>query len=290
MGNQVDPMVQRQRLRADLQEVRLRLGLTQREVAADLGWSLSKLLRVENGKVGVSRTDLKALLQRYGITDAATVESYVRMAEQGRKQRWSSYRDVLNPEFLKYLEYEGSASSIRQFQSHVIPGLLQTAAYARYLSRITAPDTSDEILDRQLEVRQARQRLLDGHGGQRLDFVLDETVIRRCAGIAAAAPTIVREQFEHLRDVANSPAVTVRIIPFDRGPYRGHSTPFVLLGFPESGDADLLFRENGADSVATRSDPRRIAHYTALFDQLSAMASPPEKLSDFLSSEGSLAG
>jgi transcriptional regulator with XRE-family HTH domain len=290
MGDRVDPMVQRQRLRADLQEVRQRMGLTQRQVASDLGWSVSKLIRVENGKVGVSRTDLKALLQRYEVTDPATVEGYVKMAERGRKQRWSRYRDVLNPEFFKYLEYEGSASLIRQFQSHVMPGLLQTEAYTRYLSHITSPGTSEETLARQIEVRTARQEILDGAGGQRLEFVLDEAVIRRCTGIAAVAPEIVREQFEHLREVASSSAVTIRIIPFDRGPYRGNSTPFVLLGFPGPDDDDLLFQENGAESVATRSDPRKIARFTALFDELTALAEPPGRLSDFLAPDRSTRG
>lgn len=271
MGHQVDPMVQRQRLRADLQQVRLRLGLTQREVAADLGWSVSKLLRVENGKVGVSRTDLKALLQRYEVTDPAVVDSYVTMAEQGRKQRWSAYRDVLDPEFFKYLEYEGSASSIRQFQPHVVPGLLQTEAYTRHLSRINSASVPEDTLTRQLEVRAARRRLLEEVHGPRLDVVLDEAVIRRLAG---TPPGIAAEQLAHLREVAGRPTVSVRVVPFERGPYRGSSTPFILLGFPDPADSDLLFRENGADSVATRSDPRRTAQFAGLFDELTAASEP----------------
>jgi transcriptional regulator with XRE-family HTH domain len=275
-------MVQRRRLRADLQEVRLRLGLTQREVAADLGWSLSKLLRVENGKVGVSRTDLKALLQRYGVTDPATVDNYVRMAEQGRKQLWSGYRDVLNPEFFKYLEYEGSALRIRQFQPHVIPGLLQTEAYMRYLSHITSDDTPGDVLDRQLEVRTARQGLLEGSDPPRLQFVLDEAVVRRCLGIGKTAPEIASGQLEHLVEVASRPSVTVQIVPFERGPYRGNSSPFVLLEFPNRDDTDLLFRENGAESVATRSDPRKTTHFAVLFERIAAAATAPEELEDFL--------
>lgn len=283
MGNQVDPMVQRQRLRTDLQELRLRLGLTQQRVAEDLGWSVSKLLRVENGKVGVSRTDLKALLQRYEVTDPALIDSYVKMAERGRKQRWSAYRDVLNPEFFKYLEYEGSAASIRQFHPYVIPGLLQTEAYARHLSHINS-STDGDVLDRQMEVRTTRLRLLTGIDGPTLDFVLDEAALRRCRGIADTRPGLVAEQFEHLRELAGLPTVTIRVIPFDRGPYRGNSTPFVLLGFRDpTQDGDLLFRENGGDSVATRSDPRRIEQFATLFGQLTELAEGPAGSAGFLS-------
>jgi transcriptional regulator with XRE-family HTH domain len=291
LGHQVDPMVQRRRLRADLQQMRVRLGLTQQRVADDLGWSLSKLIRVENGKVGVSRTDLKALLQLYGVTDTATVDNYVKMAEQGRKQRWSAYRDVLNPEFFRYLEFEGSASSIRQFQPHFIPGLLQTERYARYLSGVNAGVYTGETLDRQMEVRTARLQRLTADGGPTLEFVLDEAVIRRFLGIAGTAPEIVAEQVAHLREVAGRPTVTIRIIPFDHGPYRGGSTPFILLGFPDPEDGDLLFREsgdllyreNGADSEATRSDPRLIEQFATQFEHLSSLATAPDQLAGFLS-------
>jgi transcriptional regulator with XRE-family HTH domain len=282
MEQQADPMVLRRRLRADLQEVRLRLGLTQREVAVDLGWSLSKLLRVENGQVGVSRTDLKALLQRYDVTDPQTVEHYVRMAEQGRKQLWSSYRNVLHPEFFKYLEYEGSASRIRQFQPHVIPGLLQTEAYMRYLSEITSGDTPKDILHRQLEVREARQALLNRSDPPQLQFVLDEAVLRRCLGIATTAPELANGQLERLLEIASQPSVAVQVVPFERGPYQGSSSPFVLLEFPDPGDPDLLFRENGADSVATRGDPRKTAPFATLFERIAAIATAPEDLADFL--------
>lgn len=282
MGHQVDPMVQRQRLRTDLQELRLRRGLTQRQVATDLGWSLSKLLRVENGKVGVSRTDLQALLRHYEVTDGAIIDSYVKMAEQGRKQRWSAYRDVLNPDFFRYLEYEGSASSIRQFQPHVIPGLLQTEAYARYLSQVNSALIPDDVLARQMEVRTTRLRLLIEADGPRLEFVLDEAVIARCVGIAGTAPAIVREQFAYLLEIASRPTVTIRVIPFASGPYRGNSTPFTLLGFPDASDGDLLFRENNSDSVATRGDPRLVEAFGTLFDQLTGLAAAPDRLADFL--------
>jgi hypothetical protein len=102
--------------------------------------------------------------------------------------------------------------------------------------------------------------------------VIDEAVIRRLHGIAD--PEIVEEQMAHLRSVAARPTVTVRIVPFARGPYRGGSTPFILLGFPDPTDGDLLFRENGADSVATRGDPRKTAEFGALFGELTSVSEP----------------
>src|SRR4051794_41070755 len=123
--------MQRRRLRVELRRARAAAGYTQRDVAEALDWSYSKLLRIENGQVGVSRTDLKALLDHYLITDEGQLKAFAQLARDGRRQPWSAYRDVLNPDYMIYLGHEGSASTIRHFEQLVIPGLLQTEAYAR---------------------------------------------------------------------------------------------------------------------------------------------------------------
>ena len=282
MDQIADPMVHRRRLRTQLKEARLRLGLTQMQVAADLGWSASKLLRVENGKVGVSRTDLKALLNCYGITDERETAELVRMAEQGRKQRWSAYRDVLNPEFFRYLEYEGSANVIRQFQPHFIPGLLQTESYTRALNLVTAPHTPSHTLDRQMEVRAHRRRMLEEPHSARLHVLLDESAVRRWDWSEPATAAIMHEQFAHLKTLALLPSIIIQVIPFKAGPYRGMTSSFILLSFPDADDNDLLFRESGSDSVTSQNDVRKSAEVASLFEDLTAIATPPTALGDFL--------
>ncbi|MFC7280246.1 helix-turn-helix domain-containing protein [Paractinoplanes rhizophilus] len=104
MEHELDPTVQRRRLRIELRKARSDTGLSQKQVAEELGWSPSKLLRIENGQVGISRTDLRALLDLYEITDSAQIKTFVEMAQQGRRQQaWSQYRDVLYPEYMAYL-------------------------------------------------------------------------------------------------------------------------------------------------------------------------------------------
>jgi transcriptional regulator with XRE-family HTH domain len=282
MEQHVDPMVQRRRLRTDLQALRTGLGLTQRQVAADLGWSLSKLLRVENGKVGVSRTDLKGLLHRYDVTDPEAVENYIRMAEHGRRQRWSGYRDVLNPEFFVYLEYEGSAARIRQFQTNFIPGLLQTEAYMRCLGDILAPDTQPDTRRRQLEVRVARQAIFEQVDPPQLHFLLDESTVRRWPAAGPDDASMRREQIDRLRKLAALPNVTIQIVPWRHGIYRGMQSPFALLDFPGATDPALLFRENGSDSVASRGDPKKTSEFADLFDELAEIATAPDQLADVL--------
>jgi transcriptional regulator with XRE-family HTH domain len=274
-----NPTVQRRRLRVELRRARAAAGLTQREVADDLGWSLSKLLRIENGQVGVSRTDLKALLDRYSVTSEDQINSFVRLAREGRRQAWGAYRDVLNPDYMIYLGYEGSASMIRQFEYLVIPGLLQTEAYARTVIRgLAPPGTAQTTMDRQVKARMARQDLLNRDDAPEMFFIMDEAVIRRWVGPSPGDPSIMREQLERLKELGSRPSISIQILPFKYGIHYGLRGPFVLLEFPDPEDDDLLFIENPSKSLATRDNPEVTALYKTVFWELESVATDPKEL------------
>lgn len=282
MSRNSDAMVHRWRLRTELQRARDRAGLTQRQVAQELGWSQSKLLRVENGQVGVSRTDLKALLTCYQVTDPDQVARFIQLAERGRRSSWSAYADVLDPEFLVYLGYESSASRLRQFQQLVIPGLLQTGPYTEVLNKAMTPDAAANALQRQGEVRTVRQELLNRPDPPQLHFILDEPAVRRWFNARDHDGAIMREQLSRLKELAQLPFLTLQVIPFSRGPHRGFQGPFVLLDLADPADHPLLFRENGSDSVASRGDLRKINHFVEIFDELAGIATSAQHTIDFL--------
>jgi transcriptional regulator with XRE-family HTH domain len=120
-----DPAVQRRRLQIELRKHRQEAGKTQREVAEAMDWSPSKVIRIEKGQVGISRNDLRALLEYYGLTDARTFETLLDMAKDaGRQGTWADYRGVVDPGFLNYLEFESSAWIIRNYESDFVPGLV----------------------------------------------------------------------------------------------------------------------------------------------------------------------
>ena len=156
--------------------------MTQGEVAKAVDWSLSKVIRIEGGTVGVSSTDLKALLQLYGITDVEYTKDLVGLAKEGRTRPWwDSYRNVVNPEFASYLGYESAASTIRQVQNLVIPGLLQTAAYAEAITSTFADyDTTKGIVQLRLE---RQERLFGQYNPPLQHYILDEAAIRRRGGV-----------------------------------------------------------------------------------------------------------
>jgi transcriptional regulator with XRE-family HTH domain len=130
-----NPVVGRKKLRAALRRAREATGRTQEQVAEAMEWSLSKVIRIETGSVGVSTNDMKALLQLYDIADPSQVDVLVDLARASRQRPWwAAHREVLSEVFVHFLGLESGASQIRMFQMAAIPGLFQTEAYAREVS------------------------------------------------------------------------------------------------------------------------------------------------------------
>ena len=136
MADGGSPLVQRRRLRTELKKARQASGLTQDQVAGEMDWSLSKIIRIESASSGISANDLKALLQLYGVKDPGQVDSLLALARAARERSWwSAYRDVAPQPLLQLIEYESAAHVIRQFETMFIPGILQTEDYARAVIR-----------------------------------------------------------------------------------------------------------------------------------------------------------
>ncbi|MCC5033558.1 helix-turn-helix transcriptional regulator [Streptomyces sp. WAC 00631] len=249
--------VQRLRLRTELRKARSRAGLTQRQVAATMEWSPSKLIRIEAGEVAITVNDLKALLAEYAITDRRKTEELLQLARGSRKMPFSEYRDVFGREFLSFLALESSASIIRGFHFFVIPGLFQTEEYIRALSKETSRGMSQERLDRLVEARLARQELLEGDEGPQIFMVLDESVIRRQIG----GPGVMRNQLERLADLASRPRITIQILPFSVGAHQGLLGPYTLFEFSEDGMPDSVYLENARGESYASNDPEITGKY-----------------------------
>src|ERR1051326_369899 len=107
MSDEGNPAVQGRRLRTALRQARLDAGLTQEEVAGALDWSLSKIVRIENGSVRVSTTDLKAMLGQYRVTDSDIEEDLVSMARAARQRPWwNAYREFASQRYLEFVQLE----------------------------------------------------------------------------------------------------------------------------------------------------------------------------------------
>ena len=283
MEQTLDPTVQRRRLRVELRRARSQAHKTQKQVADELGWSPSKLLRIENGQVGVSRTDLKALLDYYGVKDPEQIRTFIEMAQPGRRQQaWSQYRDVLYPEFMAYLSYEASASLLRHVEPLLVPGLLQTEEYARAINQAYAlKDWTERDVERQTEARMLRQTILERDDAPEMFFILDEAVVRRRVGSPGSSKLLL-QQLKRLQEINENPRFSIQIMPFHKGFHFGMQGSFTMLEFPDPEDDELLFLENRSTSVSTRDSTDMIANYKEQFYRLEAEAIPRTTLPDFL--------
>ncbi len=284
MDQPLGPTVQRRRLRVELRRARTEAGKTQKQVADDLGWSPSKLLRIENGQVGISQTDLKALLEFYGVKDPERIKTFTEMAQLGRRQQpWSQYRDVLYPDFMAYLTFEASASLLRQVEPLLVPGLLQTEEYARAINEAYAAKVRTERdVERQTEARMLRQAILEREDAPEMFFVLDEAVLRRWGGNTPGNSKLMVQQLRRLQEINEHPRFSIQVLPFRYGFHFGMQGSFTMLEFSDPEDDELLFLENRATSVSTRDSTDAIAHYKEQFYRLESAALPRTELPDFL--------
>jgi transcriptional regulator with XRE-family HTH domain len=259
----LDPTIARRRLRIALREARDAGGRTHQETARAMDFSISKIIRIESGQVGVSTNDLRALLAFYEVPEQTVAELMAAAQVARRASRWDPYKDLVSQDHLTYLGYESSASVILNFEPTVIPGLLQTPEYAREV--IAHGRQGNPDVDRFVELRLLRQEVLTSAEVHHVWFVLDESVICRSVG----GDAVMERQLRHLQAVADLPHVDIRIAPFRLGLYPYWREAYVLFEFPDPAmDGELFVEEpRGARFVREGRDEAAatVASYRGAF-------------------------
>jgi transcriptional regulator with XRE-family HTH domain len=251
--------------------------MTQEQIAAKLEWSASKVIRVEGGRSSITKVDLDALLDQYGVTSE---DERGRLHGLNREARaagwWDGYRNDVAAPYLDYVGYEAGAAVIRQFPGTVVPGLLQTKEYAEALTVLSVePVRVASVVRLRL---QRRAELARRTPPPRQYYVLDEAVIRRHVGIKWD-PAIMPNQLMHIVSTAQADErITVRVIPFKVGEHVGLSGPFTLLEF-DGGLPDVLYIDAGRGLIELTSSDAQVAEYADNFENLlEAALSPAESL------------
>ena len=245
-----------------------------------MDWSLSKLIRIENGSVSISTNDLKVLLGHYGIVDDNRVGELIALAKAAKERSWwSVYSDVAAPKLLQFVEYEAAAMITRSFGPLLIPGLLQTEEYAReVVGEFSGKDPKDR-LDALVALRMKRQELLEQGGPPPwFFFILDENAVRRLVG----GQGVMHGQIRHLIELASRDNVTIEVVPFSAGINRGMHGPFMVFEFPEAEDADVLYLENPRGDWISREEWEEVLSYREIFEELRRMSLGEEGSMKFL--------
>jgi len=266
-----NPTLRARRLAAELQRRREATGMSREEVARQLEWSTSTLFRIETGRNRPQPGNVRMLLELYGVTGPER-DGLIQLTREARQPGWwHSFRDVLPNPYEVYIGLEAGAASIRNFEPIVVPGLLHTEDYARETFRNGPMELDPEEVERLLEVRMARQKILSRDDRPRLWAVIDEAVIHRIVGGAE----VMRGQLRHLAEAARQGKTTVQVVPYRAGAHAGTTGPFVILDYTEATDPAVVYVETLAGDIylEERSDVDR---YTLAFDRLVAAALHPD--------------
>ncbi|MBM9509545.1 helix-turn-helix domain-containing protein [Actinacidiphila acididurans] len=267
------PAVRRRRLGEELRRLRDLAGLTSGEAAGLAGWHQSKVSRIETGRSSVRAEDVTVLLDVYAVRDRDLRDLLATLAGNGYQRGWwHDFRDVLPVEYRDFISLETGASRARSMENSVVPGLLQTPAYAEALTRDVMPQLSRREVDALVRVRIARQAVLHQDPPLELEAVLDEAVLRRSVG----GPEVMAGQLRALEEAAKLPQVRLQVLPFTAGGHMGVTGSFVVFSFPNTSDLDVVVVDHLTSSlyVDRKED---IEAYGAAFARLQDRALPYEE-------------
>ncbi|ASR35400.1 transcriptional regulator [Prauserella marina] len=262
------PTVRRRRLAGELRRLRDAAELTIDEVGEKLECSASKISRIETGHVGVTPRDARDLLELYGVRGDEQ-EALVQLAREARKRGWwHAYNEVFTGTFVGL---EADASSLFAFQALLVPGLLQTKEYAHAVIKAMRPSAPNSDIARRVAARMERQQLLADIQPPEYWAIIDEAVLHRAVGGSA----VMAEQMAKMAEMAQRPHVTIQVVPFGAGAHPGMEGPFLILGFPEQADPDVVYVDSTSSGLYLE-DKEDVRRYSLMFDHLRAAALKPD--------------
>ncbi|MFB7908563.1 helix-turn-helix domain-containing protein [Kitasatospora sp. NPDC056076] len=267
------PTVLRRRLGSELRRLRERTGRQAKAVADELGFSATKVSRIESGQTTLKESDVRAMLELYGVSDPAELHQFISLTRRSTQRGWwHDYGDTLPDWFQTYVGLEADASRIRTYESELVPGLFQTAGYAREIFRTMQREQNDEqVIERRVKLRLQRQEITRSPAPLTVHSVLSEAVLRRPVGGAE----VMKDQVNHLIEAAQRANITIQVLPFSAGAHAAMSTNFRILSFSEV-PGEIAYSEAVTSGlyIEKQSD---ISWHEQVFNQLTSLAMTPEE-------------
>lgn len=271
MADGASPAVERRRLALELRRLRTEAGKTIYDVADRLECSAGKVSRIEMGVVGARIQDVREMLDLYGVRGEQREQLLELVRRSRRRAWWQDYASVVPPESTKLYGLEAGAATIDEHRVALVPGLLQTDAYARAI--IGSPqDEKPDNVDRRIELRRRRRELLERADPPVARFVLHQAVIDAQIGGRA----VMAEQLRHLAVIAERPNVTLRVIRADSGAYAAVGVSFTAFGFAHEADPKIVFVEQLTRNTFIE-DLSEVELYAKAFESALDLAEPPER-------------
>ncbi|MFI9047976.1 helix-turn-helix domain-containing protein [Streptomyces sp. NPDC053427] len=245
-------------LGAELRHQREKAGLTQEELGAFLFASGSLIGQLEAG----TRRMMPEYAEKFD--EILTTDGYfARNCVAATKSKYPDH-------FAEAAEAEAIATTIKEYAPQLIPGLLQTRAYARAVFRAYQPTATDNVIDELVEARLERGRLLDDPTTPFVWAVLDEATLRREVG----GPEVMSEALRHIAELARRHRIIMQVIPFSAG---GHAAMLGTLKLMHFEDAPPLVYLQGPNTGKLEDDPATVARHQRTYDLVTASALSPEE-------------
>ncbi|MFE3598505.1 DUF5753 domain-containing protein [Streptomyces sp. NPDC059096] len=262
-----------------LQDLRERRGLRREEAAKLLRVAPATIRRMETAEVALKVPYVQLLLKAYGVPEEEA-EAFVELTEEANKPGWwQRFHDILPDWFSMYVSLEGSASLLRAYEPHFVPGLLQTEEYARAVMHAGAVGQAQpEEIERHVALRMERQSLLTRTDAPRFWVIMDETVLRRPVG---EDPQIMRAQIDRLLEASEMTNVTLQIAEFSSGHHPGTYGPFVLFRFAVPELPDMVYSEYLTGAVYLDARPE-VATHLEVMDRMAAQAATAPRTKEIL--------
>jgi transcriptional regulator with XRE-family HTH domain len=270
------PTLRRWELARRLRGLREHSGLSLEDVAAELLCSPSKISRIETAARAASARDVRDLSRVYGLDDT-TRDDLMALAREAKERGWWQHFDDVLPDYTTFMGFEAAASSIEDYETILVPGLLQTQEYTHALTNRLNLPVGSEAADQYAASRQARQKRLLGGDRPHYWVILDEAVLHRQVG----GPKIMHDQIQYLAESVTERRVTLQVIPFETGAHAGMEGNFVILRYEQSEVPDLVYVEGRAGQLFL-SREADLKLYRQTFDHLRAAAESPDASLDRL--------
>lgn len=257
------PTVRRRQLGRELRRLREDAGLHLDQLAERLRCSPSRVSRIETARIRIAPGTVHEILDVLEIRDDRR-DRLVALARQAEEPGWwQEYTDVLPYEYATFIALEAEALKLRSFEPLVIPGLLQTADYAREVVRYGQAFPADEV-EARVAARMARQEVLVRSEPMDLHVVLDQAIMHRMVG----GPVVMRGQLRRLIELAKLPNVRIQLLPASAaGTVMTLTGPFVIITLSDPDDHPILYLESLAGDVYVERSAT-VQMYTSIFETL----------------------
>jgi transcriptional regulator with XRE-family HTH domain len=216
-------------------------SLSQDALAKSLGFSESKISRIESGRIGVSVTDLKEIGRALGF-EPDLLAYALDLRAKGDVQDWeANIRNTISVDYADFIGYEGDAYQAFSLETTLVPGLLQTEEYSLATIRYPVELPTVEASQERLRIKRQRQLVFDRAVPLKFWAIISESAFRHSIG----GPEVMKPQLLHLIELAEKypGIINIQVLPEGSPAHAGIYGPYMILTFRQKWEPDIVYIE-----------------------------------------------